>query len=480
MAATPQEILTRIKQEQIEFVDVRFTDLPGLQQHFSMPAVAFDEGSFSDGLGFDGSSIRGFQSIHESDMLLIPDPDTAFIDPYFEHKTLVLYCDVEDPLTREKYSRDPRNVCQKARQYLLGTGLADTAYFGPEAEFFLFDGVSYSVEPWNSGFSIWSREAHWSSGSPTVPGTGVQSWGYKMRNKEGYFPLPPADQLQDVRSAMVKTMLEVGVDIEVQHHEVASAGQGEIDIRFDEMVTMADKLMTYKYVIKNTARQYGLVATFMPKPLYADNGTGMHTHMSLWKDGVNLFWDPDGAYSNLSQAAMWYIGGILKHAPSVCAFTNPTTNSFKRLVPGFEAPILLAYSQRNRSAAVRIPMYAPTNPKAKRIEFRTPDPSCNPYLGFAAMLMAGLDGIENQIDPGSAIDRNIYDLSPEERGDVPTVPTSLDKVLAALESDHEFLLKGGVFTNDLIETYIEYKLDNEFYEVNNRPHPAEYHLYFDL
>ncbi|NUP98623.1 MAG: type I glutamate--ammonia ligase [Armatimonadetes bacterium] len=480
MAATPKDVLDLVAEHGIEFIDYRFTDLPGLQQHFATPAAEMDEGTFENGLGFDGSSIRGFQSIHESDMLLIPDPSTAYIDPFFEHPTLVVYCNVQDPLTREMYSRDPRYVAQKAETYLQSTGLADTAYIGPEAEFFLFDSVRYSVDPWRTGFAIESREAHWGAGDDVTPGTGEPSWGYKMRQKEGYFPLPPMDQTANCRSEMVRKLIDCGLRIELHHHEVAAAGQAEIDIRFDTLVKMADDLMTYKYVVKNTAREYGLVATFMPKPIYGDNGTGMHTHQSLWKDGTNLFFDPDGAYSNLSSMAMYYIGGILKHAPSICAFTNPTTNSYKRLVPGYEAPILLAYSQRNRSAAVRIPMYAPTNPKAKRVEFRTPDPSCNPYLAFAAMLMAGLDGIENQIDPGQAIDKNIYDLEPEQRAGVPTLPTSLDKVLAALEEDHEYLLKGGVFTEDLIKHYVDYKTDAEFYEVNNRPHPMEYHLYFDI
>jgi glutamine synthetase len=480
MAETPKDVLKQIVDEGVEFVDVRFTDLPGLQQHFTLPADTLSEADFADGLGFDGSSIRGFQEIHESDMLLIPDASTTFIDPFFEHKTLVMFCNVQDPITREWYSRDPRYICQKADAYLKSTGIADTAYFGPEAEFFIFDGLRYSLNPWNTGFEIISREAHWSSGEEIVPGSGELSFGYKVRNKEGYFPLPPTDQLQDVRSQMVLNMRAIGIDIEIQHHEVATAGQAEIDMRFDKMVKMADNLMNYKYVVKNTARLYDLVATFMPKPLYADNGTGMHTHQSLWKDGSNLFYDANGPFAGCSQMAMWYIGGILKHAPALLAFTNPTTNSYKRLVPGFEAPIMLAYSQRNRSAAIRIPMYAPNNPKAKRIEFRTPDPSCNPYLAFAAMLMAGLDGIENQIDPGKPVDKNIYDLPAEERGGVATLPTALDKVLRLLEKDHEFLLKGGVFTEDLIESHIALKLEKEFYEVNNRPHPAEFHLYFDL
>jgi glutamine synthetase len=378
------------------------------------------------------------------------------------------------------YSRDPRYIAQKAETYLKGTGIADTAYFGPEAEFFLFDSVRYSIEPYRTGFEILSREAHWSAGEIDTIGTGELSWGYKMRNKEGYFPVPPSDQTHNVRAEMVKKMMACGVDVELHHHEVASCGQAEIDMRFNTLVTMADSLLVYKYVVKNCAREYGLSATFMPKPLYLDNGSGMHTHQSLWLGGKNVFFDPDGAYAGLSRTAMYYIGGLLRHAPAVLAFTNPTTNSYKRLVPGYEAPILLAYSQRNRSACVRIPMYNPTSEKAKRLEFRTPDASCNPYLGFAAMLMAGLDGIENQIEPGSAIDKNLYDLAPEVRANVPTVPTSLDKVLSALENDHDFLLKGGVFTPDLIETYIEYKLENEFYEVNNRPHPAEFHLYYDL
>ncbi len=477
---TAQDVLDLISAEGIEFVDFRFTDLPGQQQHFAVPAEVVSDGLFTDGLGFDGSSIRGFQSIHESDMLLIPDPTTAFVDPFTEHRTLNLYCNVQDPLTREWYSRDPRYVARKAEEYLKSTGLADTAYFGPEAEFFLFDSVQYSVDPWNTGFRIHSREAHWAASDDLVPGTEQLSWGYKIRNKEGYFPVPPSDQINDARAEMVKKMISCGIDIELHHHEVASAGQAEIDMRFDTLVTIADALATYKYVVKNTAREYGLVATFMPKPMFGDNGTGMHTHQSLWKGGKNIFFDANGAYASLSKTAMYYIGGILKHAPALCAICNPTTNSYKRLVPGYEAPILLAYSQRNRSAAVRIPMYAPTSEKAKRLEFRTPDPSCNQYLAFAAQLMAGLDGIENQIEPGQPIDKNIYDLPAEERAGVPTVPTSLDKVLQALEADHQFLLKGGVFTQDLIDTYIEYKTEEEFYTVNNQPHPMEYHLYFDI
>ncbi|MCC7494948.1 MAG: type I glutamate--ammonia ligase [Fimbriimonadaceae bacterium] len=478
--ATPKDVLKLIVDEDVEFVDVRFTDLPGLQQHFSLPADQFGEGEFADGLGFDGSSIRGFQEIQESDMLLIPDPDTVFIDPFFEHKTLVILANVEDPITRQKYSRDPRYVAQKAEAYLQSTGIAETCYFGPEAEFFIFDGMRYSIDPWKTGYEIVSREAPWTAGDAMVANTEELSFGYKIRTKEGYFPVPPNDQLQDVRSQMVQNMREIGLEVEVHHHEVASAGQAEIDLRFAPLTKMADDLLAYKYIVKNTARQFGMCATFMPKPLYADNGTGMHCHQSLWKGGVNLFWDPNGAYSNLSKEAMYYIGGILKHAPALLAFTNPTTNSYKRLVPGYEAPIMLAYSQRNRSAAVRIPMYAPTNPKAKRLEFRSPDPTCNPYLAFAAMLMAGLDGIQNQIDPGQPLDKNIYDLPAEERANVPTLPTSLDKVLKNLEEDHEWLLKGGVFTEDLIETYIDYKIENEFYEVNNRPHPMEFFLYFDL
>jgi glutamine synthetase len=480
MAQTPQDVMKLIAEEGIEMVDVRFTDLPGLQQHYTIPAAMFSEDDFADGLGFDGSSIRGFQAIEESDMLLIPDPTTCFIDPFFEQKTLVIVADVEDPLTRESYSRNPRYICQKAEKYMQSTGLADTAYFGPEAEFFMFDSIRYSINPWHSGFEIISREAPWTAGDELVPGTGELSYGYKIRTKEGYFPVPPNDQTHDVRGAMVANMQACGLQIELHHHEVASAGQAEIDMKFDRMVRMADALMTYKYIVKNTARQYGLTATFMPKPLYADNGTGMHVHQSLWKGGKNMFFDANGAYAGLSRMAMHYIGGILKHAPALLAFTNPTTNSYKRLVPGYEAPIMLAYSQRNRSAAIRIPMYNPTSEKAKRLEFRTPDPSCNPYLAFAAMLMAGLDGIENQIDPGKPLDKNIYDLAPEERKGVPTLPTALDKVLDHLRADHEFLLKGGVFTPDLIENYITMKLEKEFYEVNNRPHPAEFHLYFDL
>jgi glutamine synthetase len=480
MAQTPKDVLKLIKDENIEFVDVRFTDLPGLQQHFSLPADTLSEDEFKDGLGFDGSSIRGFQEIQESDMLLIPDPEATYIDPFFEHKTLVILCDIEDPITRERYSRDPRHVAHKAEAYLKSTGLADTSYFGPEAEFFIFDGVRYSIDPQKTGYEIISREASWTSGDELVPNTGELSFGYKIRTKEGYFPVPPSDQLQDVRSQMVQNMRAMGLDVEVQHHEVASAGQAEIDLKFDTLTKMADDLLAYKYAVKNTARQYGMCATFMPKPLFADNGTGMHVHQSLWKNGKNVFYDANGSYAGLSQMALYYIGGLLKHAPALLAFTNPTTNSYKRLVPGYEAPIMLAYSQRNRSAAVRIPMYAPHSEKAKRLEFRSPDPTCNPYLAFSAMLMAGLDGIENQIDPGQPLDRNIYDLPAEERGNVPTLPTAFDKVLNNLKEDHDWLLKGGVFTEDLIEKYIDYKLESEFYVVNNRPHPMEFYLYFDL
>lgn len=480
MAETIGEVLAMVRDEGVEFVDLRFVDVPGLQQHVSLPAAMLTEDLFADGQGFDGSSIRGFREIEESDMILIPDPTTAHLDPYFEHKTLVMLCNVEDPITRERYPRDPRYVAQKAEAYLASTGLADTCYFGPEAEFFLFDSVRYDTNPQRSFFELISREADWAAGESRVPGTGELSYGHKMHTRGGYFPVPPSDQLQDCRSQIAATLTSLGIEVELHHHEVGAAGQCEVGIRFDTLTAAADKLLMYKYVVKNTAREYGLAATFMPKPLYGENGTGMHCHQSLWRDGRNMFYDADGAYAGLSQTALYYIGGILRHAPALLAFTNPTTNSYKRLVPGYEAPIMLAYSQRNRSAAVRIPMYNPTSANAKRVEFRTPDPSCNPYLAFAAQLLAGLDGIENQIDPGGPLDRNIYDLPPAERSSVPTLPTALDRVLDALAADHEFLLRGGVFTEDLIHSYLNYKMAHEFHEVNNRPHPVEFHLYFDV
>jgi glutamine synthetase len=471
---TAQDVLGLIESEGYEFIDLRFVDLPGLVQHFSVPAHEVSEATFTDGLYFDGSSVRGFQGIQESDMLLIPDPATAVEDIFRKHKTLMLYCHVHDPITGEAYSRDPRNIVRKAAAYLKSTGIADTVYMGPEAEFFIFDDVRFKTTQHSSFYSVDSVEGAWNTDREELGG----NLGHKPRYKGGYFPTSPMDHFQDLRSEMVKSIEAMGVHVEVQHHEVGSGGQAEIDIRFDEITVIADKLMTFKYAIKNTAFQDGRSVTFMPKPIYADNGSGMHTHQSLWKDGEPLFFDESG-YGQLSDTARWYIGGLLKHAHAVLAFTNPTTNSYRRLVPGYEAPVNLVYSARNRSAAVRIPMSG-DNPKAKRIEFRVPDPSSNPYLAFAAMLMAGLDGIRNKVEPPDPVDKDIYDLPPEELTNLPSVPRSLEEALAGLEADHDFLLEGGVFTEDLIETWIEWKMDNEVAAVALRPHPHEFELYYDI
>lgn len=467
-----EEFKNFVKENEVKFVDVRFCDVPGTWQHFTVPVEAFDEGVVEEGLGFDGSSIRGFQQIEESDMILIPDLSSAFIDPFFDDLTIDIICDVKEPIVLRDYPKDPRGVAKRAENYLKASGIADTVYFGPEAEFFIFDDVKYKYDSKGGMFSIDSVEAWWNSDRDEEP-----NLGHKIRSKEGYFPCPPNDQLQDVRSEMVKAMMEVGLEIEVHHHEVATAGQVEIDIKFNSLLKMADNLMKYKYVAKNVARANGLTATFMPKPLFGDNGSGMHCHQSLWKGGKPLFYDEKG-YANLSDIALWYIGGLLKHAKSVLAFAAPTTNSYKRLVPHYEAPVNLAYSQRNRSAAIRIPMYT-ANPKAKRIEFRPPDPSANPYLAFSAMLMAGLDGIENKIDPGKPLDKNIYDLPPEEAKNIPSVPGSLDEALDALEADHEYLLKGGVFSKGLIESYIGLKRA-QAKELAIRPHPYEFVTLFDI
>jgi glutamine synthetase len=469
---SPRDVVKLIKEQGIQFVDFRFMDFPGLMQHFSAPASQIDEGTFEDGLGFDGSSIRGWQSIHESDMLMMPDPTTATLDPFTDHPTLIVYCNILDPITKERYSRCPRNISQKAENYLASTGLADTAYFGPEAEFFVFDDVRFDQNARSGYYFIDSDEGIWNSGRDEKP-----NLGYKIRHKEGYFPLPPADSLQNLRSEMVKIMIDCGLTVEAQHHEVATAGQCEIDLRFDALTDMCDKLTMYKYIIKNTAHKAGKTATFMPKPLFGDNGSGMHCHISLWKEGKPLF--AGDQYAGLSQMALWFIGGLLKHANSLVAFTNPTMNSYKRLVPGFEAPVNLAYSSRNRSACCRIPMYSPS-PKAKRVEFRIPDPSCNPYLAFPAMLMAGLDGVNNKIDPGEALDKDLYDLPAEEKALVPQAPGSLAEALKHLENDHDYLLKGDVFTKDVIETWIEYKRKNEVEAINIRPHPYEFFLYYDI
>jgi glutamine synthetase len=476
-ARTPKDALDLAKSSGAEFVDLRFCDLPGVMQHFSMPIHQLTEESFEEGFGFDGSSIRGFQEIQESDMLLIPDPDTALIDPFREHPTININCFVQDPVTGESYSRDPRYIAKKAEDYLKGSGLADQTFWGPEAEFFIFDQARFDQNQHSAYYFLDSSEGAWNSGRDYEL-DGSPNLGYKPRYKEGYFPVPPTDSYQDLRSEMVKVLEQVGIEIEVQHHEVATAGQAEIDMRFDTLLTMADKLMLYKYVVKNVAWQRGKSVTFMPKPLFMDNGSGMHVHQSLWKGGVPLFYDEKG-YAGLSDMARWYIGGLLKHAPSILAFTNPTTNSYKRLVPGYEAPVNLVYSQRNRSAAVRIPLYS-KSPKAKRLEFRCPDPSCNPYLAFAAMLMAGMDGIQNKTEPPAPFDRDLYDLPPDELAQVPQVPGSLDAVLLALEEDHEYLLTGGVFTPDVIETWCEYKRLNEIDAIRLRPHPYEFYMYYDI
>jgi glutamine synthetase len=474
VSQTAGDVLKLIKEQNVEIVDVRFVDLPGIWQHFSMPADEFDEGSFEDGLGFDGSSIRGFQAIQESDMLLFPDPSSAFLDPFTRHKTLNIICDVKDPLTHENYSRDPRHVAKKSVDYLKSTGIADQVFIGPEAEFYIFDDVRFDQTTHSGYYHLDSIEGAWNTGR-VEPGGNL---GYKIRYKEGYFPVPPMDHYQDLRSEMVLTMKKIGMAIEVHHHEVGTAGQSEIDMRFGPLVEMADNLMKYKYVIRNVARQAGKSVTFMPKPIFMDNGSGMHCHQSLWKDGKPLFYDENG-YAGLSEMAIYYIGGLLKHAPSLLALTNPTTNSYRRLVPGYEAPVNLMYSQRNRSACVRIPMYS-SSPKAKRIEFRCPDPSCNPYLAFAAMLMAGLDGIENRIMPPSPVDKDLYDLEASEKREIKSTPGSLGDVLNALEADHQFLLRGGVFTSDLIETWISFKREKELDQVQLRPHPYEFHLYYDI
>ena len=473
LGSSPQDVLSMIKNEGVEFVDLRFVDVPGLMQHFTMPDTELTEEAFEEGLGFDGSSVRGFQEIQESDMLLFPDPNTAVLDPFRQHKTLIMNCFVKDPVTGEHYSRDPRYVAMKAETYLKGTGIADQAFFGPEAEFFIFDDIRFDTREEHSFFYIDSIEAQWNTGKDEGP-----NLGYKPRHKQGYFPVPPMDHFTDLRSEMVKKLIEAGIPTEVQHHEVGTAGQAEIDIRFDTLLSMADKTMLFKYIVKNTAREGGRTATFMPKPIFGDNGSGMHTHQSLWKGGEPLFFDENG-YAQISDIARWYIGGLLKHAPSVLAFSNPTTNSYRRLVPGYEAPVNLVYSQRNRSAACRIPLIS-RSPKAKRIEFRVPDPSCNPYFAFSAMLMAGLDGIKNKIEPPDPVDKDIYDLPPEALEDLPAVPASLEEALSALEEDHEFLLEGGVFTEDLIDTHITYKMDEEVNQVRLRPHPYEFHLFYDL
>jgi glutamine synthetase len=442
-------------------------------QHFSMMAGELTEDLFEEGCGFDGSSIRGFQAINESDMLLFPDPTTAIIDPVCKVPTLSITCNIKDPITLENYTRDVRHIAQKAEAYLQSTGIADTSYWGPEAEFYILNDIRYGQNQHSGFYSVDSVEGSWNSGREENP-----NLGYKPRYKEGYFPVPPSDTLQDLRSEICLKLIEAGVDVEVHHHEVGTAGQGEIDIRFGELTTTGDKIALYKYIIKNIARENNLVATFMPKPLFQDNGSGMHVHQSLWKNGKNVFYDPQG-YSLLSEDALYYIGGLLTHASSLCAIIAPTTNSYKRLVPGYEAPVNIAYSQRNRSACVRIPVYSKSE-KSKRIEFRPPDPSCNPYLAFSALLMAGLDGIQNRIHPGEPLDKDLYDLEPEELADIESTPVSLGDSLDALEEDHEYLLKGDVFTQDVLDVWIDYKRENEVDAINMRPHPYEFFLYHDI
>src|SRR6266581_4192149 len=467
----PKEVLEYAKSNQVKQLDLRFSDIPGLQHHVSYPITELSEDSFQDGYGMDGSSIRGWAAINESDMLLIPDPTTAIMDPFAETPTLVMIGDVIDPITKQHYERDPRWIAKKAEKFLENSGIGDAAYFGAEAEFFIFDNIRFDQNQHSGFYFIDAEEGRWNTGREK------DNLGYRPRYKEGYFPVPPTDHYQDLRAEMVETMIRCGLHIECHHHEVATGGQCEIDQRFDTLVKSADNMMLYKYVIRNVANRKGKTVTFMPKPLFADNGSGMHCHQSLWKDGKPLF-GGDG-YAGLSQLALYYIGGLLKHARALSAIIAPTTNSYKRLVPGYEAPVNLAYSRRNRSAACRIPMYS-ASPKAKRVEFRPPDPSCNPYMAFAAMMMAGLDGIENKIDPGQPLDKDIYDLGPEELAKVPSMPGSLEDALDALEKDHAFLLKGDVFTEELLGTYIEYKRSKEVDAIRLRPHPFEFALYYDI
>ena len=471
------DLLAYIKDEGVETVDVRFCDLPGVMQHFTVPVDFFDADVFENGLSFDGSSIRGFQKIHESDMTLMPDATTAFIDPFRKSKTLAVNFFVHDPLTKEPYSRDPRNIARKAENYLASTGIGDTAFMGPEAEFYVFDSVRFETKQNAGYYFIDSVEGKWNSGRENEP-DGSPNRGYKTPYKGGYFPVPPVDHYADLRDQMTLTLAEVGLSVERAHHEVGTAGQAEINYRFDSLAKAADDVMKFKYVIKNVGWAAGKSVTFMPKPIFGDNGSGMHVHQSLWKDGEPLFYDELG-YAGLSDMARWYIGGLLRHAPAVLAFSNPTVNSYHRLVPGYEAPVNLVYSQRNRSACIRIPITG-NNPKAKRIEFRVPDPSSNPYLAFSAMLMAGIDGIKNKIEPPEPVDKDLYELPPDEAANIPQVPGTLSDVLDALEADHDFLTEGGVFTDDLIETWIDYKRTNEVDPIRLRPHPHEFEMYYDI
>ena len=474
MFSSADEVLKYIQDEDVKFVDIRFCDLPGIMQHFNVPAESIDADFFTVGQAFDGSSIRGFQAIHESDMKLLPDVATAYLDPFRAEKTLIMNFSIVDPFTDEPYSRDPRNIAAKAEAYLKSTGIADTAYFGAEAEFFIFDDVRFKTDINCGYYYLDSREGNWNTGREEEGG----NRGYKPRQKGGYFPVSPVDHFADLRDDICLKLKDVGLTVERSHHEVAAGGQQEINYRFNTLLHSGDDMMKFKYVVKNTAWASGTTATFMPKPLFGDNGSGMHTHQSLWKDGEPLFYDERG-YGGLSDLARWYIGGLLAHAPALLAFTNPTVNSYHRLVPGYEAPVNLVYSARNRSACIRIPI-AGASPKAKRIEFRIPDPSCNPYLAFAAQLMAGLDGIRNRIEPPEPVDKDLYELPPEEHAEIKQVPGSLGEVLDALEADHEFLLEGDVFTKDVIETWIEYKRKNEIDPIRFRPHPHEFEMYFDI
>jgi glutamine synthetase len=477
-APTPDDVVAFAQEHDVQLVDLKFTDLPGTWQHFAVAARELSEGLLTEGAGFDGSSIRGFQEINESDMLLLPDAATAVIDPFHEFPTLSLVCDVRDPISGDSYSRDPRHVARKAEAHLAQTGIADTAYFGPEAEFYIFDHVAYGQQANRGYYEVDSPEGYWNAGQGFgEAGNGaLPNLGYRNRSQEGYFPAPPFDTLADLRGAMALTLERLGVEVEVHHHEVGGAGQAEIDMRFQPLLRMADVMQLYKYVARNVARQAGKVATFMPKPIFEENGSGMHTHQSLWKDGETIMFDADG-YALISDSARHYIGGLLAHAPALLAFCAPTTNSYKRLVPGYEAPVSLLYSQRNRSAAVRVPVYF-THPKAKRVEFRSPDPTANPYLAFAALLMAGLDGIQRGIEPPDPVDENLYELPIERQSQIEQVPTSLDRVLDALEADCEFLLAGDVFTADLLAAYVEHKRD-EIDQVRLRPVPWEFALYLD-
>ncbi len=468
----PKEVIKMAKENNARVVDIRYTDFIGTWQHFSVPLCEFTESSFEEGFGFDGSSMRAWQEIDNSDMIVIPDPVTAKMDPFFEVPTLAIIGSIHDPITHESYSRDPRYIAQKTVQYFKSTGIGDTIFIGPEPEFFIFDDIKYASENHMGFYEIDSNEGIWNSGREEMPNK-----GYKIRHKHGYFPLPPTDQLQDIRTEMMLTLEDLGIAMECQHHEVATAGQSEIDLRFTDLLTMGDQLAWFKYVLKNVAAKHNKTVTFMPKPIYNDNGTGMHTHVSFWKGDNPLF--AGNKYAGMSDEALFAIGGIMKHCKSLCAITNPTTNSYKRLVPGFEAPINIAYSSRNRSAAIRLPMYS-GSPKAKRVEFRTPDPSCNGYMAFSAISMAMMDGIQNKIDPGDPMDKNIYDLPPEELAEIDSAPGSLDEALNALEADHDFLLKGDVFTKDTIKYWIDYKRENEVTPVNSRPHPHEFFLYYDI